>query len=247
MRLGDTQIDVYSASLPSYAVSLDRMVEILSPQERTRAESFRFPHLRMAFIVRHALLRRVLAEYLDQSPARIEFDYGERGKPFVRGAELFFSMSHSAGMAVYAIGPERLIGVDVEGVRPIPDCLALAASTFSESESKQIAALPPAVQLLAFYNGWSRKEAYVKALGTGLGTPLDGFEVSLAPDQPAEIVAIEGDYEHARNWSLFDLQPAAGYVGALAVWGREWTVRNLPLPCLTFGATSFPPAPESRS
>jgi len=202
------------------------MYDILSPPEKTRADSFRFPHLRTAFVVSHALLRRVLAEYLEQSPERIEFDYGEWGKPFIRGAELFFSMSHSADMAVYAIGPERLIGVDVEALRPLPDYLAIAARTFSEAESRQIAA----AQLQAFYNCWTRKEAYVKALGTGLGTPLDGFEVSLAPDQAVEIVAIEGDYQRARNWSLFDLQPAPGYAGALAVWGREWSIQHLPLP-----------------
>ena len=133
-------------------------------------------------------------------------------------------MSHSQGLALYAITREREIGVDIEHVRPVPEAEQIADRFFSARESAVFRALPPSQKPKAFFNCWTRKEAYIKAIGDGLAWPLDQIEVSLALGEPARLLSIAGDPISAKRWELQELTPACSYVAALAVEGHNWRI-----------------------
>jgi 4'-phosphopantetheinyl transferase len=195
----------------------------LADDERARADRFRFDRHRRRFTVGRAALRELLAGYLGFAPEAVRFAYGEKGKPSLdrptegsRGALHFnLSNSHELALAAVAVGVE--VGVDVEWLRPMPDGLRIAERYFSAAERAALAALPEDERDAAFFNGWTRKEAYLKAIGDGLTVPLDRFDVTLAPGAPTRILALAGDAAAAARWSLLPLRPAAGYVGALAL------------------------------
>jgi 4'-phosphopantetheinyl transferase len=219
------ELHAFAACLSRHAESVAHYYQLLSAAERSRADSFRFPVHRTNFIVSHGLLRQILAKYLELAPEEFVFEYGPYGKPYIPGASIHFNMSHSADLAIYAVSLEPRVGVDVELVRPIDDHLALAACCFSKDEQRQLAEAAPATSLEAFYNCWTRKEAFVKAIGSGLTTRLDSFHVSLLPAHAPQVISIDGDRTKAAEWSLFDLHPAPGYVAAISIWGQGLRLR----------------------
>jgi 4'-phosphopantetheinyl transferase len=132
------------------------------------------------------------------------------------GPGFHFNLAHSHELAVYAFARHHAVGIDVEYVRELADARQLAARFFSARENAAWLALPAGQRAVGFYNCWTRKEAYIKAIGEGLSCPLDQFDVSLAPGEPARLLSIAGDEGAANQWSLWTLSPAPGYVGALA-------------------------------
>jgi 4'-phosphopantetheinyl transferase len=199
---------------------------LLSPDERMRAERFHFDRDRDRFTAARATLRLLLAAYLGEGPRAYELGYGAHGKPFLAGAfaasGLEFNLSHAQGLATYAFASGRTVGVDLERLVEVPDALDLAARFFAPSERAALEALEPGQRSRAFLTGWTRKEAFVKALGQGLGFPLDGFEVSLSPDEPARLLAFAGGDPAA--WTLSGFAPEEGYLAAVAVQGRKCAV-----------------------
>lgn len=192
---------------------------LLAPHERERAERFRFPQHRDRFVIGRGMLRSILGSYLQISPAQVGFEYSERGKPFLADwAELAFNISHSGDRALFAFAWRAQLGVDLECVRPMPDAVQLAARFFCASEAAVIAAAPTAERERAFFRAWTRKEAYLKATGQGI-LGLADIEVAIAADRLPEILAIEGDRARALGWFLYHLEPAANYIGAVAVDG----------------------------
>jgi 4'-phosphopantetheinyl transferase len=109
------------------------------------------------------------------------------------------------------------LGVDLERLRPMPDALQIAERYFSAAERRVLAAVAEAGRDEAFFACWTRKEAYLKAVGDGLSAPLDRFDVSFAAGEPVRFLAINGDPAAAASWSLFHLRPEPGYLGALAL------------------------------
>ena len=144
------------------------------------------------------------------------------GPPSTPPNWLRFNVSHSQGLAVVAVTRHREIGVDVEEVRPLPDAQPIAERCFSGEENRVFLGVPAADRLAAFFNCWTRKEAYLKALGDGLARPLDAFDVTLLTGEPARLLRVKGDEREAARWSLRALYPALGYVGALVVEGHGW-------------------------
>jgi 4'-phosphopantetheinyl transferase len=169
---------------------LERLSEMLSPEERARADRFHFRRDRDRFVVRHGMLRSILGAYLHLDPRDLRFSLNQHGKPALTdtGGGLSFSLSHSNALAVYAIGPGPRLGVDVELLRPMPAQRDVAECFFSSREVAALRSLPAPLQSVAFFTCWTRKEAYVKATGEGLTCPLDQFDVSLAPDEPAALL-----------------------------------------------------------
>jgi 4'-phosphopantetheinyl transferase len=213
-------IDVWSIRLDRPDDEVARLAGSLAPDERARAERFVFPRDRRRFRVARAALRAILASYLDLAPSALAFDYGPRGKPRLVGAAgLDFNLAHSHELALCAVTPGQPVGVDLEWLRPMADLLPLARTAFSAGEVAALLALPEAERLAAFFRGWTRKEAYIKARGDGLALPLDGFDVSLAPGQPPALLASRLDPAEPARWSFHHLEPAEGYLGALAVAG----------------------------
>jgi 4'-phosphopantetheinyl transferase len=220
-RLDPDELHLWSARLCPPASVEQRLRQSLDDDERARATRFMMAHDRTRFVVAHGLLRHVLGRYLRVAPELIQYRYANRGKPSLvlpRGApRLQFNLSHSEDLALFAIVLRRSVGVDVERVQPGRDTAGISARFFSPSEAAAMRALGPDAQVEAFYNGWTRKEAYIKARGEGLSLPLDSFDVSLTPGEPAALLRAAGGRREVRRWELVGLTPAPGYAAAVAV------------------------------
>jgi 4'-phosphopantetheinyl transferase len=234
-------VHVWRANLDQSAERIQQLAQILSSDEKARAERFYFEQHRQRFIVGRGLLRTLVGSYLGLVPAQLQFTYGDRGKPTLatlpsppqnsppqsKGGQggvqtLRFNLSHSSNLVLYAFTLNREIGIDIEQIRPMPELEQLSQRFFSPQENAALLALPPEQRNGAFFNCWTRKEAYIKAMGDGLALSLDRFEVSLAPGEPARLVSIDGDTQLARRWSLQELNPGAGYAAAIATEGHDW-------------------------
>src|SRR5467141_2104611 len=195
--------------------------ELLSDGERQRATRFAFDRDRCRFVVARSRLRQLLGERLEVGADALELAYGVRGKPALAGrfadSDLRFNLSHCDDVAVYALSHGREVGVDVEAVRVVPDADAIAAQMFSRRENEVYRTLDPRDKPLGFFNCWTRKEAFIKALGDGLSYPLDRFDVSLAPGDPPRILRVEGTTGDDCGWTLHGLLPGPGLIGAVVV------------------------------
>jgi 4'-phosphopantetheinyl transferase len=210
------EVHLWAWALEPTAVDLPAHIEILDQQERERMQRFHFAPDRARYAVAHANLRRILGAYLHQPAAALRFDANGFGKPELHQSEssssLHFSLSHSRSIAVLAVANGRPVGVDVEEMRPIEP--EVADSHFSASERSQLKQLQGDAWLLGFYRCWTRKEAILKAEGVGLFRPLDSFDVSLLPDETAELLGTRQHFSHP--WTLHDLLPSEGTIGAVA-------------------------------
>lgn len=211
-------ITVWRIPLDPSVPPTDRGIATLSDDERARAARFRFDQDRNRWLAAHVAMRRILADELGVAPERIAYAHGPKGKPSLAAPEdtgLEFNLSDSADLALLAVSHDGPLGVDVEHVARIPDIRAIAASHFAPEERDRLFALSEDEQVDAFYRLWTRKEAYIKAIGTGLTFALDRFAVTLEPASP-RLLHVDGDAARAHGWSLVDVSPGAGYVGALA-------------------------------
>jgi 4'-phosphopantetheinyl transferase len=230
--LADGEVHVWRSHLERDERTVQSLLELLSPEERARASRYYFQKDRTHSVVARGTLRVVLGRYLDLAPRRLRFTYNLYGKPALSGevddGRLRFNVSHSHGLALFAVASGREIGVDVEQVRADFASLEVAERFFSPAEVSGLRALPPDARTSAFFNCWTRKEAYIKARGVGLSHPLDRFTVSLGSDEPISLSA-DDEEGAAAHWSLVELLPAEGYRAALAVEGglallRCWQV-----------------------
>jgi 4'-phosphopantetheinyl transferase len=197
---------------------------VLSPGEIRRADAFRMPRDRERFALFRGALRRVLGRYLSLEPAQVPLSAEAYEKPRVSvggAAELHFNLSHSGGEGLIAVCRTAAVGVDVEVVRPVSRADALVARFFSASEQAAYANLAAKEREVAFLRCWTRKEAYLKAIGTGIAFPPERLSVTLAPGEPARLIGVDGDPEASRRWQLVDCDPTAGTVAALAVDAAE--------------------------
>jgi 4'-phosphopantetheinyl transferase len=192
----------------------------LSPDEHARANRFAFHRDRNAYITTRTALRNLLGQYLSTPPSEIQFHHAERGKPTLASTAgatpIHFNVSHTRSLALLAFSSDRLLGVDVEFIRPIENWEDIARRYFSQNELAELRALPPAHRDEGFYTCWTRKESYIKARGEGLHLPLDSFDVTLTPGEPERLTA-----EDASNWTLVSLYPHAGYAAALTAQGQN--------------------------
>lgn len=225
---GSGEVHVWRAALDADSNYLEALRQTLAQDERDRAGRFHFAKDRDRFIAARGILRSILGRYLRRDPATLRFRYGDYGKPQIENASgLRFNLAHSGMLALCAVTWEAEVGVDVEEVRAGVSHEEIAERFFSPSEVAALRALPSALQQEAFFHCWTRKEAYIKAIGEGLSMPLDRFDVSLAPGEPARLLAARGeDPKEASRWSLCELSPGPGYVGALAVQGHAWQLET---------------------
>ena len=211
-------IEVVVTRLPVEADAVRASATVLSVAERHRAHRFVLDRDRRHFIARRAHLRRLLGERLGVPPASVELVYGARGKPALArrftGSALRFNLSHCGDLAVYAFSSRTDVGIDVEAIRVVDEADQIAATSFSGREQEMYRGLSAGDKPLGFLNGWTRKEAFVKAIGAGLSYPLDSFDVSLAPGEPAKILRVEhtdGD----GGWRIGSFFPAPGFLAAV--------------------------------
>jgi 4'-phosphopantetheinyl transferase len=215
------EVHVWRASLERGAEAYAACFAALADDERRRAGRFHFERDRVRYVVARGVLRDILGRLLRRPPSSLRFAYNEFGKPSLAGEAggLRFNLAHSEGAAVYACALGREVGVDVEMWREDFAGMDLARRFFSAAEVRALGSQPPNLLTRSFFNCWTRKEAYIKALGEGLSHPLDSFAVTLAPGEPGRLVSTEGDPDEAALWSILDLKPFEGCAAALAVRG----------------------------
>lgn len=195
--------------------------QLLAEDERARAARFRFEHLRRSFMLTRGVLRCLLGRYLQCRPDSIGFNYGSKGKPSVDSAAgLMFNTTHSGGLAAFAFTLGCEIGLDLEHVRPIKDAQSIANHFFCPEEAAEIMSLSPSERDAGFFRCWTRKEAYIKAIGDGLSAPLDDFRVTLQLNEPPRFIHLARNAEAAQAWTLHDLSLESTYAAALAYEDR---------------------------
>ena len=227
--LSSNAVHVWRASLHVSASYLCTLEGTLTADERARAEQFYFQKHREHFIAGRGLLRNILSRYLEKEPDQLRFCYNAYGKPTLTeeadAERLCFNLSHSHGIALYALTRGREIGVDIEYFRPDVEAEKLAERFFSPRETAALRALPKHLRKEGFFNCWTRKEAYIKAEGKGMSIPLNAFDVSLTPGKPAALLRTQNHPQETSRWSLQALDPAPGYAAALAVKGHDWKLK----------------------
>ena len=205
-------------NLRELSVSLEDLLVVLSEEELQRAARFRFEDDRLRSQVAWGLLRMFLGRVLGKDPRAIEFARNEFQKPFLNNGPSF-NMAHSGDWVLLGVTAEGRLGVDVEAPRPIRDLVDLAATVFSADELDELLTLPEADRMLAFYRGWARKEAFVKAIGGGLSVPLKQFAVSLAPDVADALRWVDLPSEREVSWCVRPLPDMPDALSAVA-WDR---------------------------
>jgi 4'-phosphopantetheinyl transferase len=217
LKLADDNVHVFAAPLDVPAKRLEELEQWLSDDERQRASRFHLERDRRRFIAGRGILREILGTMSGVSPASLIFAYGEFGKPHIAAPVaarlLQFNLAHSDSIAVYATA-KRTLGVDLERIRELDEVEQFAARFFSPDEEQRLLTLPDAQRREAFFNCWTRKEAYLKAIGTGLNNCIRQVEVSPGPGETAERLGVP---DGSPRWRLHSLTPAIGFVGALVV------------------------------
>jgi 4'-phosphopantetheinyl transferase len=221
------EVHVWRAALAWPEAATHRLAQWLAADERDKMERFRFEKDRRRYLVGRGLLRTLLGRYLDLTPQELRFETAAAGKPHLASGQgqLQFNLAHSGEYVLIAIADGRAVGIDVEEVHDDFDVDQVAVHFFSADEQRDLGTFTGRAKIEAFYNCWTRKEAYLKAHGAGLSFPLDQFDVSLRPGEPARLMATRPDPAEARRWQLSGLDVADGYKAALAVEGKGCTLR----------------------
>lgn len=213
-------LHVWTVDLRCTAQDLERLATVLSKDEHARAAGFRFEHHRRRFVVRRAALRSILGAYGSVAPSAVDYRPGPWGKLELATADvspLCFNASHSNDWALVAVTTRHRVGVDIEMVRDIAEQDDIERRFFSPAEVNELGGLEGPARVLGFYLAWTRKEALIKAIGLGLHMPLDCFDVTVVPGQPAAVLRIDRDADAARTWTMLQPDAPAGFVAAVAV------------------------------
>ena len=207
-----------------------RFGALLSPSEVQRVQRFRFADHQRRYQIGHGALRTILGGYLGRDPRTVDFRQGPRGKPYLAGepgSGPFFSLSRSGKLALIGVATIEL-GLDIEKVRHLESLTEIARRHFSPREFAELDQLQGAAREQAFYRCWTRKEAYIKALGEGLSMALDSFDVSLC-EEP-RLLACHDGREQPANWAMVDVSPAREFVSAIALRSPAPQLRCFVLP-----------------
>jgi 4'-phosphopantetheinyl transferase len=208
------EIHVWSARLDLSGADVERLAHTLSADETTRAGRFHFVRHRAAFVATRGILRQLLGSYTGHDPSKLQFSYRSKGKPFLASplnhSGMEFNVAHSHGLALLAFSLGSPLGIDVEFVRSDLAIEQIADRYFTEQEIAELRSFPVQQRPETFFRAWTRKEAYMKALGEGLQIPLASFSVSL---DPSELPTLQSS--DSARWSIHSLSPAAGFVGAM--------------------------------
>ena len=229
------EVHVWLAHLPSARPVLEQATAILSNDERERLGRFRFEAHRERSTLTRGILRWLLGHYGQTAPRAIEFAYGPHGKPALASGPLRFNTSHSGDYAAFAITQSGEVGVDIEQVRgDVSRREEIARRHFASGEYEQLLAVPEPDRTRAFFELWTRKEAFIKARGHGLFSRLQSFEVSL---RESRVISVDGNADVAAEWRMILLPELPGYCGATIVRARqavpkfwEWKGELLRLP-----------------
>jgi 4'-phosphopantetheinyl transferase len=215
-------VHVWAVSLRVSGVTLNFLANSLASSEQQRADSFHFDRDRNRFVAARGTLRTILGRYLRCGPEDIELEYGLRGKPLLAGrfarSGLNFNLAHCEDLAILAVARGRDVGIDLERIRTIDGAQDIASHFCSPRENAEFQSLPARDRDLAFFRIWTRKEAWLKAIGDGIGQSLDKVEVSFQSNEAPRIIRLPDTVDiPSAGWSLRELTPAPGFIAALAL------------------------------
>jgi 4'-phosphopantetheinyl transferase len=226
LRLKRNVIHVIFSRLTAEPALLNQLWASLSSDEHARAFRYQRAKDRNSFTVTRALLRALLGKCLRAAAPGLSFSYTSHGKPSVNNERgVRFNVAHSEDFMVCALGLDDELGVDIEYIQPMVDLECVAEQCFCVAEYRQLLAVGAEKRAKAFFDCWTRKEAFVKALGEGLSYPLNRFQVTLRPGEQPTFVRIAGCDASTLEWALHDVTPAADYAAALAVKNRNCELR----------------------
>lgn len=228
LQLRADEVHVWRVSLEASESVTEYLERLLSKDEVTKALRFHFEKDRKHWIINHGVLRILLGRYVNIEPSQLRLGSNAYGKPFLAfpslSPALHFNLSHSDDLALYAFSYSRQLGIDVEYKRTDIDYDSLANVSFSPNEQALLHSLPDDLKPDAFFNCWTRKEAYIKAKGKGFAIPTNQFDVSFLPGEPAALLQSREDPQGIARWELQELDPELGYAGALAIEGTGWNL-----------------------
>jgi 4'-phosphopantetheinyl transferase len=205
------------------------LFDVLAWDERARASQFAFERDRMQYAVCRGVLRHMLGRYGAGDPAGLRFKYAAHGKPSLAAESnadgIEFNLAHSHDLAAIAVTRGRQVGIDIEQIRPFADLQAMAETSFAPEEQAELAALDPAQQLRAFFAGWTRKEAFMKATGEGFSRATGSFAFSIDPDKPPRLLRVDGHPRPISDWTAMDLEIGLTARAAVVVDGADAVIQ----------------------
>jgi 4'-phosphopantetheinyl transferase len=227
LSLTNAKVHIWHASLEQPVEVIQKFESLLSEEEAQRANRLRF---RQLFIAGRGILRLLLAQYTGVDPQNIQLAYTQTGKPLLssrdKTSDICFNQAHAAEVGLYAFARGRRIGIDLEAIHPVDEIDRVAEMNFSPREFRNFKEVSEGARLKAFYDCWTRKEAFLKAVGNSVTYPLHEFEVSLEPGAPAQLLSVHGSHEEAAKWSMHDLRTQDGYAASLVVEGEGYSITH---------------------
>jgi 4'-phosphopantetheinyl transferase len=239
--LPQDEVHVWRASLDQPPDCYARLLLLMSPEERARADRFHFEADRKRCVLARGLLRLLLGHCLGRPADQLQFQYGKFGKPSLTGGPhppVQFNLSHSGDLILIALSRGRALGVDIERMRADVATKEIAARFFSANECRDLATVAPGTRCAAFFSCWTRKEAYLKARGDGLSLPLEQFDVSFLPGALPRLIETRHDPAELHRWTLRALEGGCEYKAALAVEGVDWKLQCWDWPTSSAGGMS---------
>lgn len=223
--LSESEVHVWRLSLDQGRRLIRRFEEVLSSEEKRRAEGSFLEMEKASFRLCRGFLRVLLGRFGGMAPEAIRFVKGKRGKLHLdasfRRTGIEFNLSHSGDVALVALSRERRLGVDVEQTRPSVALDEIRQRLFSPVEQEEIGALPEAARIDGFFACWTRKEAAIKALGGSIAELAAEVVVTAHPREPAQLRRMPSTESSADLWQLQDLPVGEGYAAALCYEGRS--------------------------
>lgn len=220
-------VDIWRGCLSIEADIIAEKMDALSEPEKRKADNFKLPIMRRRYIAVRFLLRKTLANYLQIEPRALQFQADTYGKPFLACGSLHFNISHTADLLMIAVANFADIGIDVEAIKPRGNLDGLAARCFAETEYQAWRQLSGAQQEEVFYRLWTKKEAFVKAVGRGIALGLDKCEVRL--EAGGQFVSIPAEFGGAADWQITELPVNAESAAALVTPNCSFALRKLQL------------------